>query len=188
MREHRSPSRLTVPLLPALALLGLGLAGCEQTPVQPSHAEGLASMEPAAQSRGTHAETVALDAVKPGVTGTSTLHRRDQGFTFRISASGLTPGHPVTLWAIDMESGAVGRAAGGIVGGGGSVNLAGNHCVGQGGKSPGTAPACGLIDPAGSILFALLEGDDEWSPGDQSVRWQAAGKPLVAMATHLVGS
>jgi hypothetical protein len=186
MKEGRTTLRVAGPILSTLAFLGLGLAGCEASPVQPVSADALASIGSVANMGGSHAESVALEAFMPGVSGTSTLYRRGDGFTVRISASGLSPRHPVTVWAIDVESGAVGRVTGGVVGGGGSVNLAGNQCVHPGGKTSGSAPVCDLIDPAGSIRFALLVGEDEWTPGDQVSRRVPAGKPLAAMAHHLI--
>jgi hypothetical protein len=181
----RRSLRHATSLLPALAALGVALAGCEQAPLQPPAAEPLSTPEATAAMGGAHSETVALEPAREGVMGTSTLQRRENGFSFRLSASGLMPGHPVTLWAIDPESGAVGRAAGGIVGGAGTVRLSGNQCVHPGGKSPGTPPVCDLIDPSGDIAFALLEGEDAWTPGDQTSRRMPAGKPLAAMAHHL---
>jgi hypothetical protein len=186
MENRRSPAPHAHPLLATLAFLGLSVAGCERTPVQPSAFDWVPSSGLAAGVAASGAEIVPLEPVKPGVEGTSTLHRRQQGFTVRIAATGLSPGHAVTLWATDIEAGRTGRVAGGIVGGAGSVTLAGNNCVHQGGKEPGTPPDCNLIDPAGDIRFTLLESDEPWTPGDQSVRWTPGGKPAAARATHLI--
>jgi hypothetical protein len=188
MQERQSPTRRAYPLLATLAFLGLGLAGCEQTPVQPSPSELTPSSGLAAQVASSGAEVVPLVPLKQGVEGTSTLHRRQQGFTVRVEATGLSPGHAVTLWATDLQAGRTGRVAGGIVGGAGSVNLSGNNCVHPtpDGFVPGTPPVCDLIDPLGDIRFTLLESDEPWTPGDQSARWTPAGKPPAAMADHLV--
>lgn len=99
------------PSLAVVFLLGLGIAGCE-TPLQTSATE---AQEPYVQlsESGAYKSTVDLIPVKVklGVTGTSTLNRGKNGFSFQVAAGGLTPGRPVTLWVIG--TGGEGRGAGG---------------------------------------------------------------------------
>jgi hypothetical protein len=184
MNQCPSPLGRALPALLAATFLGLA-AACEQAPLEPFSQLSPTEEATAARMGGVYTETVYLEPMMDGVIGTSTLQRRNNGFAFRVMASGLEPRHPVTLWAINLETGDVGRAAGGIVGGSGRVTLAGNHCVHEGGKSPGTPPTCDLIDPMGDIRFVLLQGEDEWTPGDMMVRWNPAGKPPAAVANHM---
>jgi hypothetical protein len=186
MTQTPSAALRMLPLLVAAAALGLGATACEQAPLEPSPS----ALIPVSESSvfkgmtGSYTETVYLQPVMDGVYGTSTLQRRTDGFNFRITAYGLPHRHPVTLWAINVETGDVGFAASGIVGGSGKVNLAGNHCVWEEGKSPGTSPNCDLIYPMGGIHFVMLVGEDRWVPGDMMVRRYPAGKPTAAMAEH----
>ncbi len=127
------------------------------------------------------------------ITGYATLKvGPNDSFKVQFVADGLYPGHAVTLWAFDSTF-AGGFLAGGIVGGSGKINLAGNNCVysmadDQGnvavdaGFAPGGDRRCDLIDlsvsgafPPGMSLWLIDHG--VWTPGDMAARWTWEGIP-----------
>ncbi|MFU8832044.1 MAG: hypothetical protein ACNA7J_07800 [Wenzhouxiangella sp.] len=121
--------------------------------------------------------------------------RSDESFTVQFVAGGLAPGNAVTLWAFDATF-AGGFLAGGVVGGSGTVNLAGNNCIyimepdedgfmaPDVGFEPGGDRACDKINlgaslpqflPPGLNLWLLDHGP--WTPGDTAAIWTWEGLP-----------
>lgn len=93
-------------------------------------------------------------------------------------APGFEKGNAYTVWVGNfLESDADGGwGSGGIVGGNGSFNTAGNHCIWplvtftDGGFRPGTKPDCDMIDVTQQVAIFVLD-HGEWEPGDMIARW-----------------
>jgi len=147
------------------------------------------------------------------VEGHVTLTQRPNGtFNWKLEVSGMQPGDAYTLWILNgagmhgdldylLANELGGRATGGLVGGQGTINAAGNHCVAPFilaededgniifedgapifetfGFVPGVPPSCDIIDTDGEhITFVLLE-KGPWTPGDIQERWLADFVPLL---------
>lgn len=121
----------------------------------------------------------------PDAGGTVTLHRRpgNNTMSWELRASELAVGHAYTVWVGNFDDPALtngGWGAGGLVGGGGQVIAASNHCVWplvtftDGGFQPGTSPDCDKIDVEAGISFFLIDHED-WKPGDMMERWDPDG-------------
>lgn len=115
------------------------------------------------------------------ITGYANLKvHANKNFNVQFVASGLYPGHSVTLWAFDANFNG-GFMANGLVGASGKVTLNGNNCIYVlPGFSPGGDRRCDLIDlgaqgdlPTGLSLFLVDHG--VWTPGDMAARWTLQG-------------
>lgn len=117
------------------------------------------------------------------ITGSANLKvHSGNKFNVQFVASGLYPGHSVTLWAFDATFSG-GFMASALVGGSGKVTLNGTNCIYpmDTGFSPGGGNrSCDLINlsaqgdlPTGLSLFLVDHGP--WTPGDMAARWTLEG-------------
>jgi len=118
-----------------------------------------------------------------GMAGSSTVVRGPSGVSFRLATTGLEPGYAYTLWVVVFNNPSactaptpfsrcsdpdVGNPAampdvlygiGHVVGGSGTVTLAGHRRVGDGSGSisaPIGLPAFGLVDPEGAEILLVV--------------------------------
>lgn len=84
-------------ILPVLLLIGL-LVGCEsEAPVAPDDSGELA-MSAMKAPNAAASSTIDIIPIVPGIGGTSTLLRNENGVSFTVKPTGLTKGHVYTLW------------------------------------------------------------------------------------------
>ena len=137
--------------------VGLFALACEQattSPPEPAFEAPSFAMHSQAASKSV--VTVTADDFS-GNFGTSTLirHPSNGSFSWRFTASGLTPGNAFTIWVFP---GPPDLGASGVVGGSGTVSVAGNNCLYPvPGKTAGSKPDCGLRDPNGAISIRLRD-------------------------------
>lgn len=162
-------------------------------------ATALAVLAPAAVATSSATDTEPLVPVfGAGDGGEVTLTRRaNSTFTWKLEATGFDPGHAYTVWVGNFLDGRVdengvvrtwlndgGFGGSGLVGASGTINAAGNHCIGvldpanplgeDGGFVPGTAPDCDYIDQDGQIVFYLID-HGPWASGEQDARRTPVG-------------
>jgi len=140
---------------PILLLAVVFALACDQATTSPPEAAFEAPLF-ASQAASKSVVTVTANDFS-GNFGTSTLirHPSNGSFSWTLTASGLTPGNAFTIWVFP---GPPGLGPSGVVGGSGTVSVAGNNCLYPApGKTAGSKPDCGLQDPNGAISIRLRD-------------------------------